>query len=390
MRELTTTPPHRFGSANGRLKGVTRAVLLFLGIRLLVLAVFLCTALKIGRSPWAVLTQWDSQWYRRIAESGYGHTVVHADGRLLSDYAFFPLMPLLERAVAAVLQVPVLAAGVGISVAASLVAAAGIYAWGEQLFGHRVAVVSVAVWAVLPMAPVLWMPYSESLFTALAVWSLYAVHHRSPVTAGALAALAGLCRPTGVAVAAAVVVVLALDVRRGAAAGVPRGWRDLWRPVLGAVLAPLGTLGYLVYVASREDHVLGYARVTNGWGNGVDGGRAFVAWALDRVQAAPHWPGVLVLAGVAVLVGLIVACIRQRQPLGLLLFTIGLVALAFLTSGYFGSKPRYLLPAFPLVFPVAAAVTNRVSPRVQKLLLAAGMLCTAAYGAAWLLGPGPP
>lgn len=386
MRQLTRAEPRCLGFRARRL-GVVHAALVFFSIRLLVLGVFIGAAVAAGRAPWPVLVQWDSQWYRRIAESGYGHTGVHPDGRLLSDQAFLPLLPLLERVVASVLQVPILVAGLGIAVVASLVAAAGIFAWAAQLFGYRVGIVSVVVWAALPMAPVLWMPYSESLFTALAVWSLYAVHHRAPVAAGVLAALAGLSRPTGVAVAAAVVVVLAIELLR--AAGQETRWRESWRPVLGVVLAPLGTLGYLAHVAWQEGHALGYFRVTDGWGNGFDGGGAFADWTLRLVRDAPHWPGVLVLAGVAVVVALAVACFRQGQPLGLLVFTVGLLMLTFMTSGYFGSKPRYLLPAFPLLFPVAVVITG-MRPSARILLAAVGVLASAWYGATWLLGPGPP
>lgn len=60
------------------------------------------------------------------------------------------------------------------------------------------------VWAVLPVGIVQSMAYSESLFTALAAWSLYAVLTGRWVTAGVLASLSGLTRPVGLAVVAAV------------------------------------------------------------------------------------------------------------------------------------------------------------------------------------------
>jgi hypothetical protein len=91
-------------------------------------------------------------------------------------------------------------------------------------------------------------------------------------------------------------------------------------------------------------------------------------------------PGVLLLLG---------PCIRRHQPLPLLLFSAVLVAVAFTTSGYFGSRPRYLLPAFPLLFPVASWLGAR-----RTLAGAATMVgftaVAAGYGAVWLLGPGPP
>lgn len=59
------------------------------------------------------------------------------------------------------------------------------------------------------------------------------------------------------------------------------------------------------------------------------------------------------------------------------------------TSGYFGSKPRYLLPAFPLVFPLAQWLVGRgtaVCVGVLSPLAAAA----AGGGSIWPTGPGPP
>ncbi|CAM5651659.1 hypothetical protein SANTM175S_07435 [Streptomyces antimycoticus] len=41
------------------------------------------------------------------------------------------------------------------------------------------------------------------------------------------------------------------------------------------MLAPLGWLGYVAWVAVRTGSVTGYYDVQNGWGNGFDGGLAF-------------------------------------------------------------------------------------------------------------------
>ena len=89
------------------------------------------------------------------------------------------------------------------------------------------------------------------------------------------------------------------------------------------------------------------------------------------------------------LLGLLVLAVRDRQPLPLLVLGATLLALALTTSGYFGSKPRYLLPAYPLLLPLAVRLSRlRLRTAVGVLgVLAAG---SAAYGAAWLLGPGPP
>jgi hypothetical protein len=65
------------------------------------------------------------------------------------------------------------------------------------------------------------------------------------------------------------------------------------------------------------------------------------------------------------------------------------VALALTGSGYFGSKPRLLIPAVTLLLPAAAALA-RWRPARAALLLVAMALASAVYGAFWLHGPGPP
>jgi hypothetical protein len=98
---------------------------------------------------------------------------------------------------------------------------------------------------------------------------------------------------------------------------------------------------------------------------------------------------VLVALGVTTLLALYWLCIRQRQPLPLVVFAGLLVLLALTTSGYFGSKPRYLIPAFPLLFPMARWLAVR-GLWFRVTLLGGLTLVAAVYGAVWLLGEGPP
>jgi Gpi18-like mannosyltransferase len=113
-------------------------------------------------------------------------------------------------------------------------------------------VLLAALWAVVPHALVQSMGYTETLFTAIAAWSLFALLRRHWLAAGLLCALAGLTRPTGVAlVVATALAALVAVVRR----------RDGWRPWLAGALAPVGSLGYLVWVGHRLGRADGYLHV---------------------------------------------------------------------------------------------------------------------------------
>ncbi|WP_349345168.1 hypothetical protein [Streptomyces rapamycinicus] len=142
---------------------------------------------------------WDSLWYVGIAQHGYGTSRPSAThpGLSFSDLAFFPLYPALIRAVAGIVPVSAVTAGLLIAWAAAGLAAWGIHAVGERLYGRRVALALVALWGLLPHAVVESMGYTESLLTALAAWSLYALLTGRWVSAGALALCAGPPGPTG-------------------------------------------------------------------------------------------------------------------------------------------------------------------------------------------------
>ncbi|MFD8718225.1 mannosyltransferase family protein [Streptomyces sp. NPDC059629] len=398
------------------------ALLGYVAVRALGLVVLAVWSGARGKSAYHLLTaRWDSLWYVRVAELGYGYKVRLPNGDVHSDLAFFPLLPWLERLLHACTPLTYAGAGFTVSLLASLAAAWGIFAVADFVYGRRVGVCAVLLWAVLPVGVVQSMAYSESLFTALAAWSLYAVLTGRWVTAGALAALAGLTRPVGLAVVAAVWTAGAVSFVRDRSGGVrDRGTDDAsgayedehapslssaararrmvrttgappWRRALGMLLAPVGTAAYVLWVGHRTGKgPLGYLDVQAGWRNGFDGGYAFARFVGDKFTSFPSAPaGAGLIVGVGLLLWLYVTGVRQRQPLPLLVYTGVVLALALCASSYFGSKPRLLMPAFPVLLPLALALARLRTGRTA--LVTAGIAVVAAvYGAFWLNGSGPP
>ncbi|MFD0269045.1 hypothetical protein ACFVGY_21105 [Streptomyces sp. NPDC127106] len=366
------------------------ALAVFAAVRLLGLGVLAAWGAAAGSSPHTLLSaRWDSLWYARIAAEGYGYEVVLPGGAVHSNLAFFPLLPWLERLVAAPTGLGYGSAGLVVSAVAGLAAAWGIFAVTDLMCarrdlgvdGRRAGVFAAGVWAALPVGIVQSMAYSESLFTALAAWALYAaLRGRWPV-AGLLAAGAGLTRPVGAAVVAAVWVALALAWRRG---------ERSWRMAVGAVLAPAGAAAYVLWVGGHTGRgLLGYLDVQGGWGNGFDGGLAFARFIGAKLTSGAAPAGLGLIAGVVLVLWLYALCVRQRQPAALLVYSGIVVALALGASAYFGSKPRLLLPAFPLLLPAAVALARR-RPGRAAAVLGAVAVASAVYGAFWLNGSGPP
>ncbi|WP_097257527.1 mannosyltransferase family protein [Streptomyces sp. Ag109_G2-15] len=396
------------------LRRAAPALLGYAAVRALGLVVLAVWSGARGKSAYTLLTaRWDSLWYTRVAELGYGYEVRLPNGDVHSNLAFFPLLPWLERLLHAVTPLSYADAGFVVALLASLAAAWGIFAVADHVYGPRVGVCAVLLWAVLPVGIVQSMAYSESLFTALAAWSLYAVLTGRWVSAGALAALAGLTRPVGLAVVAAVWVAGVVSFVRDRSARGAHGARNgehapapadtthaerspttgapAWRRALGMLLAPLGAAGYVLWVGHRTGKgPLGYLDVQAGWRNGFDGGYAFARFVIDKFTSFPSaLAGAGLIIGVALLIWLYVTGVRQGQPIPLLVYTGVVLALALCASSYFGSKPRLLMPAFPVLFPLARALARLRTSR-SALVTVGVAVATAVYGAFWLNGSGPP
>ncbi|MEV0601411.1 glycosyltransferase family 39 protein [Streptomyces sp. NPDC050315] len=386
----TAGPAAAGRGAGAALRRAAPALAAYAAIRLLGLVVLAAWSAAAGKDWQTLLSaRWDSLWYTRVAEQGYGYAVQLPGGEVHSNLAFFPLLPWLERGLSALLPISAAGAGLLVSAAASVAAAWALYATGERLHGPRAGVTLAALWAAVPIGIVQSMAYSEALFTALAAWALYAVLTERWLWAGVLTSLAGLTRPVGAAVVAAVWAAAALHLWRERS----RAGRVTWRrhgPLLaGVALAPLGWCGFFLWVGAREGSLTGYLDVQAGWNNGFDGGLAFAAFTW-RLLTGPAWPAALALiVGVALVLWLYVLGVRQGRPVPLLVYGGLVLGLALTAKGYFGSKPRLMLPAYPLLLPPAAALARWRRRYAAAVLgvLAAG---SAVYGAIWLNGSGPP
>ncbi|MFF7447402.1 MULTISPECIES: hypothetical protein [unclassified Streptomyces] len=372
------TPPGPTGRTAPR---ASRAVTLGTALGLFVLArltgaaVLAATARATGQRPLTLLARsWDSRWYLGIAEHGYGRTLHLRPDLVFSDLAFFPLYPTLIRAVTTLTPLGGGAAGLLIAWAAAVVAAAGLYAVGLRLHGRAVAAALVVLWGLLPHSVVLSMAYTEPVLTAFAAWSLYAVLTGRWLWAGALATLAGLARPNGFAVAAAVLVTAAYEIvrRRG------KVTHSLWT---GAALAPLGWCAYVLWVGHRKGDLLGgYFEVQRLWGSRFDFGRGslrFVRHLLLREDRMLHPMALLIVAAAVVLYALL---LLDRPPLPLLVYSGVLLLITLGGSGFFESKPRFLLPAFPLLLPLARALAGTARARPWHAAVVAGALAGLSFG----------
>jgi hypothetical protein len=222
------------------------------------------------------------------------------------------------------------------------------------------------------------MAYTEPVLTALAAWSLYAVLSERWLWAGALAALAGLSRPNGFAVAAAVLAAAAHEIWRRRGRKVPH---SLWT---GAALAPLGWGGYVLWVGRRKgDPLGGYFTVQRLWGSRFDLGHGSLHFIRHLLLHGDRFVFPMTMVIVAAGVLLYALLIADRAPLPLLVYSGVLLLIALGGSGFFESKPRFLLPAFPLLLPLARALVRTARARPWHATVVVGALAglSFAYGA---------
>lgn len=361
------------------------AVAAFLAVRGVGLAVLALLAARHDQPLSSVLGQWDGEWLLAIAEYGYGavpETLIDARGIHTAEtaLAFFPGYPMLVSAVAVLPGVSAFGAAIALNVVFGAVAAVAVARLGALCAQAarpdgdpaRTGLYLVILFAATPMSVVLNLAYTEALFCALAAWALVWTLERNWLGAGTAALLIGLVRPTGIAVIAVVMLAALLARRDG-----PRAWAAV-------ALAPLGYLGYLVYVAAQTGSLTGWFRIqTQGWDTRIDLGAAawrFIGQSLTSAADFASIATALVMLGT---VGLLAWSAAARLPWPVLTYGALVTASILLSSGLMMSRARLLLPAFVLLIPLAALLSRQRSQAAAAILVP--IVVVSAWFGAYML-----
>ena len=286
--------------------------------------------LGAGVDVWA---RWDSDWYLRIAESGYDWPS--------STPAFFPLYPSLLAGLGRVLGGHFLLAGLVVSLAACAVAFALLY----RLVGHRLgagdARRSVVYLALFPTSLFLGAVYGESLFLALAVGTFVLAERGRLGWASVATGLALLTRAQGVALVPALAVF---------------AWRREGARGLRLLAIPIGMFAvFPIVLEAWVGHGLGFVDAQQVWERSV----APLGPLGGLVQAVGEGDVLGPLLAVVMLALAVLAWRILGSPYGT--YALGALALPMaLPSERLGglySFPRFALVAFPCL--VALAVLGR-------------------------------
>lgn len=361
-----------------RLPVPAAGALVYAGIRVtsVAIAAFMLRHGKYRLRGWSLI-RWmrssDGGHYRAIAAHGYAYPpgqLSHA-----SVFSWFPGYPAAIDSLAWLPWITIVTAGLIVTVAAGLAAACGLTTLGLKLTGDpRISLLLTAVWAVAPSSTVLTMLYAEALFCALAVWAMVALVSRRWLTAGLLTLAAGTVRSTAVALIGAVAVAAAIAVITAARARQPfAAW---WRPAAAALLAPLGLLGYLGYVAIATHRLDGWFWVERHTCHMVfDWGASTLRVVKNVALGKPSVAQLLVIGAIVAAVLLMLWSLTERIPVYLHLYTAVVIVMALTTSAnWISSKPRFVLPAMLLALPVARLLAPL---RTRVLVPLVGVLAVA-------------
>lgn len=364
----------------------------------------LSRALRRETENAAPFIKWDSGHYRSIVESGYSYRAAAPgeSGELAqSNIAFFPLYPLVARALA-----PWVGANWALVVTANIAAillAILVYQWSTVRTDPATATLATALVFSWPTACFYSFGYAESLMVVLLCAALLAADRRHWWLAAVLAGLATASRPTAVCFAPLLAWAFWIDQRaeRPAAmlSAVLLGVVALWGAAAYAVFLTLQFGSPAVYFetlragwfadpptgATRD--MLTLARVREGFLPFV---RVIAEWpiGLSRLMDPMTWNMTLTITVVVVsLVGW-----RRVSPQfrPLLLLAPLIFAQRYGSSGWssFGmeSMSRYVGVALPVFLLMAGWLNRACGEYVRAAILCGALLLQAAW--AFYLGLG--
>lgn len=366
-------------SAGGLLDDLRDVIVPWIVARILIAAGYITAyaaaeKLSPGSRP-TVLTEgliaWDGTWYRDIATQGY-------QSLPLDGLRFFPLFPLLGRALTVVTLGRTDVALVLIANVASLLLVIAIrrlvlFERGSEALARR------SVWFVclFPGAFVLAWAYAEAIWLLAAVGVMWAIRSRRWGWAIVAGLVVGATRPLGIVM----VVPIAIEL--------VRVWRDARRDerILGiaALSSPVVATGIYLLWVSRVfgDAWLPYSVQDDYRGQGVDPFTRI--WdGLSQMFGSERLGDGLHIPFAIVFVILLVLTFRYwAVSYGAF---AALVLVAALDAQNLNSLERYGLNAFPIVLTAAVIARDERIERVVTLLLAGGMvaLCAMAWTGAYV------
>lgn len=359
--------------------------------------------------------RWDASWYREIVRHGYRY-----EPGVQSAVAYFPAYPVAIAAVG--WAFPTIAtAGVALTVAAGAGAAVLFHRWCADRMTAQSALMALLVLLTYPYAWYLFGPvYSDAFFVCAVIAAFVLVERDHFVLAGLVGFVVTASRPTGIAAAIGLVLVVLERANQVAAAhGVakhddqsgarddrsleserrtrrlgravmkrfdPRAWS--WRAT--PVLVSFGGLAaWASYLWVRFGDPLLFLHIESTWWQGA-GPRTWLKVAFfDQIHNVPHsvFASSLMLHAVVALGAIaLVPAVARRFGWGYAGYVLIVMGIPLLGTKDFMSSGRYLLAAFPLFALIGVWLSQFRSWIPRVLWLSVSAILLLVFTALWSAG----
>jgi hypothetical protein len=336
------------------------AVLIVVAAKLLVFGVgyFAMAPHMSGASPLAVLTEqfnkWDAPHYVYLAQHWYVNS-----GDPAFSIVFFPLYPLLTRLFTYSTDTVNLSALV-VANACSTIAFLYLYKLTKLDFGEGTAQKAILFLSVFPTAYFFSAPYTEGLFFAMCIMSLYYARLGKWLPAGILGGLAALTRLGGLLM----LPVLAAEFLHQNRRNLRRIFSFDFAWIFSALV---GFLVYLDINLQTTGSMFTFIRVEREhWYNTIDPWAGFtgaISWGQNSTYPNNITIGWAPLAfGVFGLVIIVVGLVRRFRPSYMAAMVLSWM-LALSTS-FWLSVPRYIMAMFPMFILLATLAKGKAAAAV--------------------------
>ena len=334
----------------------------------------------LGYRP-SFLCQWDCGWYLSITSNGYMKTALTEGQVGAANWAFFPLHPLIVKALADLTNISVLGAAYLLGNLFLFGALIYLYKYISKLFSITAARYTVILIAASPVNVYFTSFYTESLFIFLLSAAIYYANQRRWIIGGIFGSLLGATRNSGFLIGLIFIAIFVIN----------KDWKredsKLRSFLISLTLIPAGLVSYMIFLYYRTgDPLAFYHTQKDGWGWTQNSSPLWIVESLRWLMGGILFGSLFVKVMHMILIVSCITCLyfflKKRY---IELIVILPVTLFTLNSTMFSY--RYFLGLYPIYLMFALLVEKR------KWLFGVLLACEVAFMPLavhlWVTGFGP-
>ena len=319
----------------------------------------------LGFKP-SILCKYDCGWYSSITSIGYMKTALTEGQVGAANWAFFPLHPLIVKALSDLTFIPVL--GVAYLLGNLFLFGALVYLnkYISSMFSAKAARNTIILVAASPVNVYFTSFYTESLFLFLLTAAIYYATQRRWILGGILGSLLGATRNTGILIGLVFIAIFVFN----------KDWKredsKLRSFLLSLTLIPVGLVTYMIFLHYRTgDYLAFYHTQKAGWGWAHNSSPLWIIdglrWLLDGQLFGSMFIKIMHMVVVISCITCVYFLIKKRYIEVIVLMPITLFTLNSTMFSY-----RFFLGLYPIYLMGALLGENR------KWLFRALLVCEVA------------